>query len=213
MIPENSNQHGIKFVLKSIAKKFSKESRPVVPENAFHKVLISGPGRSGTTLMMQVLTELGFDTGFEKGNYGEISKISNAGMEQGLFVAAHRNAKSACEQGNLIVDHLYIPIRSLDDVVRSRARVTEIAQSKHPGGLVSKDADAQRVHSAEWTYNLIQAAVHYDLPFTLLDFPRFSQDPKYFFFKLEFLMKNIKYDHFLDVFNQVVNPKLIHTFE
>ena len=36
----------------------------LMPDQAIHKVIITGTGRAGTTFLMQLLTAIGLDTGF-----------------------------------------------------------------------------------------------------------------------------------------------------
>jgi len=45
-------------------------------------VLITGTGRAGTSLLVQILTELGLDTGFKKGV--KLDAKSNAGLERSI---------------------------------------------------------------------------------------------------------------------------------
>lgn len=51
------------------------------------KILIAGTGRAGTTLLMQILTELGYDTGFTD-KYQDWRITVRAGMEMGYPVKA-----------------------------------------------------------------------------------------------------------------------------
>ena len=48
-----------------------------------HHLIISGTGRAGTTFLVQLLTELGLDTGF-KDAFSEFHANCNAGMEWNL---------------------------------------------------------------------------------------------------------------------------------
>lgn len=202
---------------------------PRVAANPNHKVIITGPGRSGTTLIMQLLTELGFDTGFSPESM-QVSDISQAGLEQGLFTKPHRKApltpnyiiKSplicdnlalGCERGDLVVDHVYIPIRALDQVARSRARVSEI-EANHPGGLdPGLDLEAQMDRTARSLYTLLDTVVRYDLPHSFISFPRLTEDPRYLYDKLGFLCSGLEYDPFQHTFEALVNPALVHRFE
>lgn len=205
------------------------KSEPRVAANPNHKVIITGPGRSGTTLIMQLLTKLGFDTGFGRQSM-QISDISQAGLEQGLFTKPHRKApltpnyiiKSplisdnlalGCERGDLVVDHVYIPIRALDQVARSRARVSEI-EANHPGGLdQGLDMETQMNHTARSLYTLLDTIARYDLPHSFIAFPRLTEDPRYLYDKLDFLCCGLEYDQFRQAFDALVNPALVHRFE
>ena len=205
------------------------KGEPRVAANPNHKVIITGPGRSGTTLIMQLLTELGFDTGFVRQSM-QISDISQAGLEQGLFTKPHRkapltpnyiiknplisdNLALGCERGDLVVDHVYIPIRALDQVVRSRARVSEL-EADHPGGFEpGMDMEAQIARTARSLYTLLDTIARYDLPHSFLAFPRLTEDPRYLYDKLDFLCSGIKYDKFSRAFDALVDPALIHHFK
>jgi len=205
------------------------KSAPRVAANPNHKVIISGPGRSGTTLIMQLLTELGFDTGFTPESM-QVSDISHAGLEQGLFTKPHRKAPLApnyiiksplisdnlalgCERGDLVVDHVYIPIRPLNEVARSRARVSEI-EAGHPGGFdPGLDLQAQIDGSARSFFTLMDTITRYDLPHTFIAFPRLATDPRYLYDKLGFLCSGLNYEPFLHAYNALVNPALIHKFQ
>lgn len=201
---------------------------PRVAAGPNHKVIITGPGRSGTTLIMQLLTELGFDTGFDPSAMN-ISAISHAGLEQGLFTEPHRKApltpnyiiKSplisdnlvlGCERGDLVVDHVYIPIRPLEQVARSRARVSAL-EAGHPGGLdAGLDVQAQMDRSARSLYKLISTVARFDLPHTLIDFPRLTEDPGYLYDKLAYLCAGVDYERFCAVFSRRVDARLVHRF-
>lgn len=204
-------------------------SGPRIAANSNHKVIITGPGRSGTTLIMQLLTELGFDTGFSRESM-QVSDISQAGLEQGLFTKPNRSAPLTpnyiiknplicdnlalgCERDDLVVDHIYIPIRSLSLVAKSRARVSEI-EADHPGGLYhGLDLDAQMDRTARSLYTLLDTIAHYDLPHSFIAFPRLTEDPRYLYDKLDFLCAGLDYDQYQQAFEALVDPELVHRFE
>lgn len=201
---------------------------PRVAASPNHKVIITGPGRSGTTFIMQLLTDLGFDTGFTSSAM-EISDISNAGLEQGLFTRPNRNApltpnyiiksplisdnlELGCEREDLVLDHIYIPVRPLAEVAKSRERVSDIA-GEHPGGLDSGlDYEAQLSSSARSFYTLMDTIVRYDIPHSLIAFPRLVDDCVYLYEKLDFLCAGVEFATFKKAFAHRVNPDLVHRF-
>ena len=201
---------------------------PRVAASPDHKVIITGPGRSGTTFIMQLLTDLGFDTGFGP-EAMEVSAISHAGLEQGLFTRPHRkapltpnyiiksplisdNLQLGCERDDLVVDHVYIPIRPLEQVARSRARVSDI-DARHPGGLdQGLDLEAQMDRTARSLYTLLDTIARFDLPHSFIAFPRLTEDPQYLYNKLEFLCDGVDYDSFKRAYETRVNPGLVHCF-
>ena len=55
-------------------------------QHPVHKVIISGTGRSGTTFLVHLLTELGLDTGITARNWGKkYFEHCNAGLEHELL--------------------------------------------------------------------------------------------------------------------------------
>lgn len=204
-------------------------TRPRIAAGPNHKVIITGPGRSGTTFIIQLLTDLGFDTGFTDESL-QVSDISHAGLEQGLFTKPHRkapltrsyiiksplisdNLQLGCERDDLEIDHVYIPIRPLDQVARSRARVSEIAPG-HPGGLdQGLELETQMDRTARSLYTLLDTITRYDLPHSFIAFPRLTVQPRYLYKKLDFLCSNVSYDQFKQAFEARVNPDLVHTFK
>lgn len=221
-----NNRNGMKFFKGKGA--MPEASGPRVAASPEHKVIITGPGRSGTTFIMQLLTDLGFDTGFTP-EAMEVSAISHAGLEQGLFTKPHRkapltpnyiiksplisdNLQLGCERDDLVVDHVYIPIRPLDQVARSRARVSEI-DAGQPGGLdQGLDLEGQMDSTARSLYTLLDTITRFDLPHSFIAFPRLTQDPRYLYTKLEFLCSGIEFTRFRQAFDSRVNPDLVHRF-
>lgn len=195
-----------------------------------HKVIITGPGRSGTTFLMQLLSDLDFDTGFNPDSM-DISSVSHAGLEQGLFSKPHRKApltqnyiiksplisdilELGCEREDLILDHVYIPIRPLSDVAKSRARVSELADGQHPGGLESgATVETQLDRSARSFYALMDTVTRHEVPHSLIAFPRLVNDCEYLYHKLDFLCAGISYSSFQKAFNARVKPELVHRFQ
>jgi hypothetical protein len=209
----------------------NKDRPPAGPRQAAspdNKVIITGPGRSGTTFLMQLLTDLGFDTGFDQESM-QVSDLSHAGLEQGLFTRPHRkapltpnyiiksplisdNLQLGCEREDLVVDHVYIPIRPIEDVARSRARVSDLAPD-HPGGLdQGLDLEGQMNRTARSLYTLLDTITRYDLPHTFIAFPRLTQEPQYLYQRLQFLCSGIDYVSFRRAFESRVKPELVHNF-
>ena len=96
------------------------------------------------TFMVQLLTKLGLDTGFTTEEI-KISDKANAGLEMGIYERWDNATKAwisnpqyivksplmcdkldqALEFDNVIIDHVYIPVREIDSVVASRVWVGE----------------------------------------------------------------------------------------
>ncbi len=159
------------------------------------KIVIAGTGRAGTTLLVQVLADLGFDAGVRPGAQLELE--SRAGLEGNIRAAnAPRVVKAPglsieldelIATGTVAVEHVIIPVRDLDVAAASRVRAAGYGRDPRArGGMIgrSKRAGAERAAIAEWLAQLIVTVTKYDLPHTLLAFPRFAEDPDYCFAKL-----------------------------
>lgn len=190
-----------------------------------HHVIISGTGRAGTTFLVQLLTSLGLDTGFSN-PYENIYPQANAGMEKDLRDPdAPYIVKSPwiCDyigdvlrDGNVIIDHAIIPFRELHAAAESRRRVSAndplgYTPNIVPGGIwdVENPQDQEKVLAVK-LYQLLEALIDHEVPLTFFKFPRFVIDPIYLYRKLWFLFQNISYKEFLNFYNLVSKPHLIH---
>lgn len=185
-------------------------------------VVITGVGRSGTTFLMQLLTHLGLPTGYTSEELEKhIDKNANAGLERNL------RAKSALpyivkdpimcnyvedivESKEIKLDHVYVPMRKLEDAAKSRVKISEKSGFKPAKGGMWKTGKPENQANvlATTLYGLLVGLSKMEVPVTYLHFPTIVQNPKYLYEKLEFLVKDIDYDHFEEVFNQVANPEM-----
>jgi hypothetical protein len=166
---------------------------------ARHHLIISGTGRSGTTFLVQLLSELKFDTGFKDINQF-VDPNSRAGLEKDLrdpnapYIV---KGPAICDylddylssKEDVIIDHALVPVRDLFSAAESRRFVAEEQPTSEPdqlwGGLwhTKEPADQELVLTVKF-YNLLYALSKHDIPVTLLFFPRFIVDPDYLFEKL-----------------------------
>ena len=61
-------------------------------------------------------------------------------------------------------------------------------------------------------YKLIYALAKHDVPLKLLLFPRLVDDPDYLYNKIKFLLDGLSYDTFLETFQLISRPELVHDF-
>jgi hypothetical protein len=193
-----------------------------------HHLIITGTGRAGTTLLVQLLTSLGLDTGFTN-TTDHVSPYARAGME---FPHDHPNAPyilktpGFCDflddwlrSADVVVDHAIVPMRDLRSAAESRRYVMRATPPEGhingivPGGLWNtQDPDMQEFALLASFQSLFLALAKHDIPVTLLDFPRFANDPDYLYRKIQAHLKATTYERFLKAFQHVVNPALIHEF-
>ena len=184
------------------------------------KVIIAGTGRAGTTLLVQILTDLGLDTGFDPD--APIDPRAAAGLELPAAGAnSPRIVKSPhlsrwlaglLDAGRVDVEHVVIPIRDLDVAAASRVRMARYGADLHTwGGLFGTTrATRQREALAVIEYELLYTIARHDLDHTLLEFPRFAQDWRYTHAKLSFLDPSIPEACWQRVVEARVRPAMIH---
>lgn len=186
-------------------------------------VLIAGPGRAGTTLLVKLLGELGLDTGSDRLAFHAGAR---AGLESSVLSpdAPHvvKSPKLTTSLGALIesgrldprqVEWLIVPLRPLADAAASRVRVSVEQRGVRnvPGGLVGTMRPArQQRWLAESTYGLFETAARYEIPLVVLQYPQFVSDPEYAFRRLRPLLGDRDHAAFAAAWNSVVDPALVN---
>jgi hypothetical protein len=194
-----------------------------------HHVIISGTGRAGTTLLIQLLTALGLETGFSD-PFSKVRPGANAGMEWNIRRRPDApyiiKSPFLCEyldeivsSGSIVVDHAIVPLRDLYAAAQSRRETQKLATPASQSGSIAgglwrtEDPEQQEAVLTEQLYKLILALARHDIPTTLLYFPRFARDPGYLYAKLAFMMDDISYESFLGAFTEIVKTELIHDYQ
>jgi hypothetical protein len=184
------------------------------------KVVITGTGRAGTTLLVQVLTDLGLDTGFAPDAI--VDESVHAGLETGIEAPdaprivknpnLSRRLGELLDAGKVTVEHVIIPVRDLDVAAASRVRNTGYGADLHTfGGLFgTARATKQREALALVFYELMYTIARYDLPHTLLLFPRFAEDWRYLHERLGFLAPDVAPERWREALERRASPELIH---
>lgn len=152
-------------------------------------VVIAGTGRAGTTLLVQLLGNLGYDTGLGRLTY---YAQAHAGLESSLLDADAPHVikdpglelKSLLDQGLVTpqsIEWLVIPVRDLDQAVLSRKHRSLAAHKLDAaGGLTgTRRPWKQREELAARVHQLLEAAAVYELRCVLVGFPRFAEDADY----------------------------------
>ena len=202
---------------------------------------MTGPGRSGTSFIMQLLTRMGEDTGFEPYNEPFAADI-RAGCEWDapdeatttkeqyikIMESAPRILKSPrwglylkaiMEKATLKVDHVIIPLRDLDVSARSRLSVNlDWTLSEEYQNDLADEGDA-RVAVQERVLAIalgrtIEACYLFKIPCTIMEFPLFVEDVDYCYRKLDPIFRfngDAGVDSFWEKFLELANPSGIRT--
>lgn len=181
-------------------------------------ILITGTGRTGTSFLMTILTFLKLDTGFDESEFEDVSKkVGKAGFEKHLdtgheFIKnpAYSTRVSEMVKLNYEVSHVILPIRNLEDTIKSRQRVSE--NDHTDGALVTENIETERIHNLEKVYAVINDCAKYDIPITTLSFPEFARNSEYTWNRLQWLFeqKSISRERFEEVFERISTPEWIH---
>jgi len=204
-------------------------------------VIISGTGRAGTTFLVQLLTYLGLDTGFDSKTMEvlptarnarlgtmDIFPIARSGLEMDILAAnAPYIVKTPflCDliedvlAASVQIEHAIIPVRRFDAAAASRVHVqvqttgSADRTKKAPGGLWGIDKASDQ---ADWLRlkftELIEALTQHDIPMTFLAYPRLVRDPDYLYAKLNFLLADVSSASFRMAYDKIVRPEWVHQF-
>lgn len=186
-------------------------------------ILITGTGRAGTTLLVELLTHLDFDTGFSVDSIHKINPNARAGLEQDIrmpncpYVVKSPwfcdIAQEVIFRNDILIEHIFIPVRDLHAAAESRRFVSKTGALK--GGLwhtKSSDPTIQENILLKQLYKLILAVSGTEIPITVMHYPKLTKDAHYLFEKLSPIIKSITFDRFYETFNAVADPKLVHSF-
>ena len=192
-------------------------------------VLITGTGRTGTTFLVQLLTNLGLDTGYTRQNM-TLFEYARAGLEHNV---AHKNApyivkdpwfcdyaEEVLERDDIQIEHVFIPMRDLHAAAESRRYVvkntpskTALRPSQIPGGLWHTDNENEQEYVLlQQIYKLSLALSNATIPLTLLRYPKITKDCPYLYEKLKPILGEIGSSQFDSVFKETVRSDLVHSF-
>ena len=183
------------------------------------KIIITGPGRSGTTFLVQLLTRLGFDTGFEPYNEVGYRADLRAGLEWPILdeidfsKQSHDEMRTAISEtprilkgpdwsmviknllvNNLIeIDHIILPVRDLEATARSRLDVGLDWMIQANGDHEATVVEQANV-SAMAIGKVIEASLLYAVPCVLMDFPLLVQSADYCYDRLSRALPIIQAD-------------------
>jgi len=204
-------------------------------------VVIAGTGRAGTTFLVELLTRLGLDTGFNTETIeSKKFKDARAGLEHDIrkencpYIVKnpqfHEYAAEILRRDDIAVERVLLPMRDLYAAAESRRLVEKstlsrmsfterlaVAETQQalPGGLwltTSTDPGEQEGILLWQFYDLLLALCDAAVPVTFMRYPRIVTDRPYLFEKLKPILRDTTYESFAAAFDKTVRPELVHSF-
>ena len=207
---------------------------------AHRHVVITGTGRAGTSFLVQLLTSLGLDTGFgPEESRQHLSNVARAGLEQELtspdspyIIKSPRfcdQAEAVLRRKDIIIEHVFVPMRDLEAAVESRRLVTREARCRWSpwrrflkrvrgregvsgGVFVTDEGLSQETVLLQRVYRLLWSLSNAHIPVTLLRYPRLVKDVDYLFCKLQPVLDGIGCERFQEAWQETTRPELMHCF-
>lgn len=195
---------------------------PTTGEDPAGKIVITGTGRAGTTLLVQILDDLGLDTGLAEGKLSPYAPTARAGLECRVDepdapavvkdMTLGFRIREILEAGEVRIRHVILPDRRLDVAAASRIRAA--AYGKRPfrrGALTgTMRATEQQQILARMRADILDALDDFEIPHTLLEFPRFATDAAYTHEMLAPILPEATVDDVRRALERCVRPELIH---
>lgn len=193
-----------------------------VPPVGEGKIVITGTGRSGTTLLVQLLDELGLDTGMREGKLSAYSPSVRAGLESRIDdpdaprvvkdMTLGFRLRDLLGAGGLRIDHVLLPDRRLDVAAASRIRAARYGSRAFGRGALTgtiRATEQTQVLEGVRTELLATLADH-EIPHTVLEFPRFATDAEYLCERLRPVLPRLSPAEVQAALDRCVHPEMIH---
>ena len=189
-------------------------------------VIITGPGKSGGSLLMQLCTELGIDTGFSKGlkfknndaggNYEKSLRGSSIVKPIPYLIKEPQMCADIdlrIKRLRLDVHHIYILLRRPGPEACALEFMRRGSGNPHRFEETLRSEDLKRVEKgmALRECQIVNLVAEMDYPHTLVSYPRFADDLDYTFLKVKFMWDKhgITKDQLEAVMDKVVDKKLV----
>lgn len=205
-------------------------------------IVITGTGRAGTTFLVQLLTNLGLETGFTRQNM-VLFEYARAGLEHDVrtesapYIVKDPSfcdyVEEVLQRDDIQIEHVFVPMRDLHAAAESRRYVLETTPSDTsfasslrawmrfrsakkrviPGGLWhTHNEDEQESILLHEIYKLALALSCTSIPLTLLHYPKSTKDSTYLYEKLKPILGEIGNSQFNSVFEETIRTDWVHSF-
>ncbi|MGQ0830571.1 MAG: hypothetical protein ACT4OV_02730 [Microthrixaceae bacterium] len=186
------------------------------------KIVITGTGRAGTTLLVQILDELGLDTGLAEGKTTPYGPMTRAGLEARVDdpeaprvvkdMTLGFRIREILSEGAVRIDHVILPDRRLDVAAASRIRAARYGRRPFGRGALTGTIKAtEQIRVLEtMRHEIVSALDDFGIPYTVLQFPRFASDATYALEALTPILPGVSLAEMEQALARCVRPELIH---
>jgi hypothetical protein len=186
------------------------------------KIVITGTGRAGTTVLVRILDALGLDTGIDSGRLLPYMPAVRAGLECRVDdpdaptvvkdMTLGFRMREILESGKVPIAHVFIPTRRLEIAVASRVRAAEYGRQPFRRGALTGTLHAteQEQVLVRMRNEILDALDEHEVPYTTLEFPRFATDAAYAREKLGVVVPGASLSDIQSALDRCVRPELIH---
>ncbi len=190
------------------------------------KIIVTGPGKCGTSYFMKLLSELGFDTGFDAEDSSVIAGYDGEKRYHGFeWTIRGKGAKKEdmpyiikdpylcldllerAERWDWDIEHVYILLRDYTDIANHH---WHFSGSKHADLDKEEFIEEYKMKAALFVGRIVDQVVNEKIPYTFLRFPRIVKEPLYFWGDCPLLRDNIPYGIFRNVFEKVTDVDNVH---
>jgi hypothetical protein len=190
-------------------------------------VIIAGTGRAGTSFLMELLHELGIDIGRDRLIYRTEARAGleyDLGRDDAPYVVKNPKLSTKLSgllaRGDIAIDHAILPVRDIRHAAQSRINMEAAAKmplwrwirwrlrkkSTASGGLWGVRWPWQQERKLRYVLSeFVVTLAAYDIPHTLLHFPRLVEDEEYLFSKLRGPFPAIDRDEFRKAFGRLAD--------
>ncbi len=190
------------------------------------KIIVTGPGKCGTSYFMKLLSELEFDTGFDAKDSSVIAGYEGEKRYHGFewtIRGKHAEKKDMpyiikdpylcldlperAKKWDWDIEHVYVLLRDYKDIANHHWR---FSGSKQEDLNEEKFMEEYETKAAVFVGSIVQTVVREKIPHTFLRFPRMVTDPLYLWGDCPLLKDNIPYGTFRDAFEKVADVNNVH---
>ena len=186
------------------------------------KIVITGTGRAGTTLLVQILDELGLDTGLAEGKLSAYGPTARAGFESRIDdpdaptvvkdMTLGFRFREVLDHCDVAIGHVLLPDRRLDIAAASRVRAAGYGSRPFRRGALTGTlrATEQEEVLAGMRAEIVAVLEERGIPHTFIDFPRFATDATYTHDRLRPVVPDASLADVERALRQTVRPDMIH---